>query len=456
MSLEHRRPLQGAVFFALTLLALAPHARPGEPSFRFFRWDENHTYVSEYKNPSIYDRLKYTPLSETAYLGFGGGLRERLNHYHNDLFGLGPNTDGELLLTRLLVHSDLHLNDRVRAFIEIGHHSTREEGLVAGPFDEDRLDLTQAFVDFSSSNTRLRVGRQEFSLGATRLIGVRDGPNVRRAFDGGRLDYRGSSLDLSAFALQEVRVGDGTWDNESNDGEELWGIYGTRRTPLSHFDIYYLGLNREQAFYARGQADETRHSFGLRAFGDRGPWDWDYEVIYQSGSFGDDEIRAWTAASITGYTLAHLPWRPRLALSANIASGDDDLNDGTLGTFNPLYPNLMYFEEAAVLAPQNFMNIEPEITVYPSDRLSISLDWDFFWKAETEDAVYVRGLRPLTGTEGSQGRFVTHVPSLSVDYRFNRYLAADLSYSRFFAGEVIEDAGGSDIDFIKLEFRLTF
>ena len=443
-----------AVWLAIT--ATEAFAQSSDPAFRFFRWDEDYSYLSEVNEPSAYDKVKYTPLSESSYLSFGGGLRERVNHYHNDLFGLQPNDDGELILTRLLAHADVNFNESTRLFVEVGRHHAHEEGLSSGPFDEDKLDVTQAFFDFSVSGSRIRAGRQEMSLGSTRLVGVRDGPNVRRAFDGVRVDSDWRDIDVRLFALQEVGLNEGTWDNESNDGEEFWGAYGSTPGALGRVDIYYLGLNREQANYARGSGRETRHSFGIRAFGNRDAWDWDYEAIFQAGRFGDADIRAWTAASITGYTFSSLPWKPRLALSANIASGDDDLEDGTLGTFNPLYPNLMYFEEAAVLAPQNFMSLEPEITLYPAERLSVSFDWDFFWKMEREDAVYVRGLRPLTGTPNSRGRFVTHVPSLSVDYRLNRYLAVDLSYSRFFAGEVIDEAGGSDIDFIKLEARITF
>ncbi|MEO1080076.1 MAG: alginate export family protein [Pseudomonadota bacterium] len=445
----------GSVSIALLLFAVPP-AWSADPAFKFFRWDEDYRALSGVQDLSFYDRLKFTELTDSMYLSFGGGIRERLNYYQNDLFGLTTNNDGNLLLSRLLVHGDLHLNENARLFVELGGHYTREDGIAPGPFDEDEVDVTQAFVDLSASNTTVRLGRQEMSLGSTRLVGVRDGPNVRRAFDGVRIDSSWKAVDLRLFALQEVRVLDGSWDNESNAGEELWGAYGSLESSISRFDIYYLGLNRDAASYAQGRADETRHSFGVRAYGQRGAWDWDYEAIYQGGSFGDADIRAWTAATVTGFSLDELPWKPRLALSANIASGDDDLEDGTLGTFNPLYPNLMYFEEAAILAPQNFTNLEPEITVYPSDRLSISFDWDFFWRLEREDAVYVRGLRPLTGTQGTSERFVTHVPSLSIDYEINRYLAVNLSYSRFFAGDVIDDAGGTDIDFLKLEAQLTF
>jgi hypothetical protein len=215
-------------------------------------------------------------------------------------------------------------------------------------------------------------------------------------------------------------------------------------------------LDRDRANYAEGTADETRHSLGLRLFGARDRLDWNYEFVYQGGDFGNEDIRAWTVASITGYTLSDLKWAPRLALSANIASGDDDPADGELNTFNPLFPNLAYFEEAAVLAPQNFYNIEPEITVSPTEKLSVSLDWNFFWRLQSNDAVYARGLNPLAGTASASGHFVAHVPSISVDYQLNRHVALDLSFSYFFAGDVIDHAGGDDITFVKLEASVVF
>ncbi|MEM6605038.1 MAG: alginate export family protein [Pseudomonadota bacterium] len=447
---------QGAVLVLTLAAPVHAQSQALDPAFKFFRWDEDYRYLSDVEHPSVYGHLKYLELSDTTHLSFGGSLRERVNHYQNDLFGLRPDTDGELLLSRLLFHGNLHVNENARVFIELGRHYAHDAGLSPGPFDEDELDITQAFVDVSLSNTTLRIGRQEMSLGSTRLVGVRDGPNVRRSFDGFRLDTSWRSADLRLFALQEVRVGEGAWNNQGNSGEEFWGIYGSVNSRLGRFDAYYLRSNRDSATYAQQVADETRHSFGLRAFGRRGAWDWDWEVIYQNGSTAEKDIQAWTAASITGYRFDSLPWRPRIALSTNIASGDKNLDDGSIETFNPLYPNLMYFEEAAILAPQNFVNFEPEVTVYPSSRLSISFDWDFFWKAEKEDSVYVRGLRPLPGTQRSEGRFVTHVPSLSIDYRLNRHISMDLSYSRFFAGEVIDDAGGTDVNFLKLEFRFTF
>jgi outer membrane receptor protein involved in Fe transport len=145
-----------------------------------------------------------------------------------------------------------------------------------------------------------------------------------------------------------------------------------------------------------------------------------------------------------------------LALSANVASGDDDADDRRLGTFNPINPNLNYFEEAAILAPQNFFNIEPEISWVITPRLGMALDWNFFWRLEENDAVYVRGLNPLPGTAGVKGRRVAHTPSISIDYQWSRQIKLDLSYSHFFARTVIRNADGKDISFLKLQMQWTF
>ncbi|MEX0902816.1 MAG: alginate export family protein [Pseudohongiellaceae bacterium] len=100
--------------------------------------------------------------------------------------------------------------------------------------------------------------------------------------------------------------------------------------------------------------------------------------------------------------------------------GDGDPTDKHLQTFNPLFPNLAYFEEAAIYAPQNFYNIEPEISWIVTPKLGIALDWNFFWRLEDNDAVYVRGLNPVPGTADVEGYFVAHTPSVSIDYQWNR------------------------------------
>lgn len=424
--------------------------------FNMFRWNENYEALKNVEEKSIYEKIKYVELDDSIYISLGGSIRERLNIYENDRFNLLGEPTGNLLLHRSLFHADLHISDKFRAFVEIGAHLTDGKNLVKGPFDEDKADITQAFFDFKLDILQLRVGRQELGLGSARLVGVRDGPNVRRSFDGVRLDTSWDNLKFRFFALNEVGIKEEFFDNFRNSGEFLWGGYVTKEASLTNIEFYYIGLDRDQASFINVNENETRHSIGTRIFGNRNSWDWNLEFIYQFGEFGDSKISAWTAASVTGFTFQNALWSPRIAISTNIASGDNNPTDGTLKTFNPLYPNLSYFEEAAILSPQNFFNIEPRVIINPNEKLSINFDWNFFWRLNDNDGVYTRGLFALPGTADANGTFVAHVPSVAVNYQFNKYVSLGLSYSYFFAQEVIINAGGEDINFTKVEITWKF
>lgn len=446
-----------ATVCALLSVLAAAGARAEPPPISPVRWNEDYSYLATKSDPDAYEQIKYVPLGGGAYASFGGSLRERVNFYGNDRFGLSPVEDnGSIILQRALIHGDVHLHDHLRAFVELGSYLYDAHRLDPGPYDHNRVDLAQAFLDIDLGEHQLRAGRQYLTLGSSRLVSLRNGPNVRQNFDGMKTDSKLSGAHLSLLALHEVAIEEGGFDDSANADASLWGAYTTWNPGPTQADIYYLGVYKAGAVYTQGMANETRHSFGTRLFGNRGPWDWDYEFVYQTGDYGPDDIRAWTAASITGYTWKDTFWQPRAGVSMNIASGDDDPNDNTLTTFNPLFPRLPYFEEASVLVPQNFFNIQPSVTVHPNDRLTVKMDWDFFWRVETQDAVYSRGLRPLPGTASQEGHFVAHVPTLSVGWKINRFTAVDASYSHLFAGDVIRNAGGEDIDFGMLAVTWSF
>src|SRR6185436_9737650 len=114
-------------------------------------------------------------------------------------------------------------------------------------------------------------------------------------------------------------------------------------------DLYLLGLRRDDAEFDQGTHNERRRSIGTRIFGTPGAWDYNFELVYQWGSFGPGDIEAWTVASDTGYTLEGIPTQPRLGLRAAITSGDHDRTDSKLQTFNPLFPKGAYFGESALI-----------------------------------------------------------------------------------------------------------
>src|SRR5439155_15650794 len=86
---------------------------------------------------------------------------------------------------------------------------------------------------------------------------------------------------------------------------------------------------------------------------------WNFEFVGQFGSFGNADILAWTTASDTGWIFARAPAKPRVFVRADIASGDH--GGSNLGTFNPLFPRGAYFNEAALIGPQNIMDLQPGV-----------------------------------------------------------------------------------------------
>ncbi len=392
-----------------------------------------------------------------SHVTFGGSMRSRVNHYDNDRFGLLGGADGTVWMQRFYGHADMHFNDQFRAYIQLSSHlANATNQLSPGPFDRSDAAVSQAYIDWRHGRFLLRVGRQEMSLGSARLLSARDGPNVRLSYDGVRWDNVYGRASTSVFYLQEVKVQQQAFAERSSSNDAIWGLAGTRHFVGTSADVYYLGLKRQDAIYQQGVADETRHSVGTRLFGAANDWDWNVEALYQFGRFGDADIRAWTAASIVGYRFADWRGQPRLGLSANIASGDKNSNDQRLGTFNPIYPNLAYFDEAAIYAPQNFYNIEPGASWMLSPKLNMALAWNMFWRLEKQDAVYVRGLMPLPQTAASEGHFVAHTPSIGFDYRWHKQLTLNLNYSHFIAGKVIKQAGGGDVRFVRAQLEWRF
>src|SRR5207244_3925164 len=151
--------------------------------------------------------------------------------------------------------------------------------------------------------------------------------------------------------------------------------------------------------------NEKRQNIGTRFWGKLSGLDYNFEFVYQFGQFGSGNINAWTTASDTGYTFKDILWSPRLALRADIASGDKDPNKKELNTFNPLFPRGAYFTENALIGPQNFIDLHPYITLIPRKPVIVSIGSDFLWRESIHDAVYRQPNIVIAGTQNSLKRF---------------------------------------------------
>lgn len=427
------------------------------PEFKSQRWQEDwRSLCQPDAQTEVLDRLKCVTLGIPGVtLSFGGDLRERFDSTRNPAFGFGGVGRDQVWLTRALLHADLRFEDAARVFIQFGGHYATDRAFVTPATDRDRLDLQQGFFDLSAGlgdgvRVTLRSGRQEIALGDSRLVSVRESPNVRRSFDAERLFVEGAGFRVDAIAARPVALQEGVFDDRSDKTTALWGVYGT----FSGFvprgqsvDLYYLGYHKDRAAFAAGKADEQRQSFGSRYAGKARSWDWDVEGVFQTGSFGSSSIRAWTVATDVGFTVQDVAWSPRVGLKSNIASGDHDLKDGRLETFNPLFPKLPYFTEANVIAPANFMDLHPTLTLAPVKGVSVAMGWDVLWKEQTTDAYYAPPFTPIRGTKGS-GRFIGQQANVDMSYDITSYLSVAGSYVHFWASDGLKAVGGRDGDYI--------
>ncbi|MBC8056180.1 MAG: alginate export family protein [Rhizobiales bacterium] len=410
------------------------------------------------------DALKHFPLGPgPSGLIVGGELRARYELYDRLGLGFDGRPRDDYFLGRALLHVDLQLNDSVRAFGQVGAYGGWGERVPLAPAQDNDADLAQAFVDLSSpiagGRFTLRAGRQELSFGSLRMVGIREGPNTRASFDGVRAFWtEPNGLRVDAFYTRPVIPRFDAFNDRSTGANQLWGAYATwpiAALPGLGLDAYYLGHERSDVRLAQGIADETRHSVGARAFGHRGPWDWDLEAAYQFGSFGRADIRSWTLANEVGYTFGDLPWRPRLGLRADIASGDGDLSDGRVGTFVVPFPKLPYTSEAAWFAPSNIMGLHPTLTLEPQPGLRVGFDYAALWRHREADAFYLSPGVAVPGTAGT-GRFIGNQVQVNVSWAATPTLSVQAAYARLFASDSLERAGGRSSDFLVLNTSWKF
>lgn len=394
-------------------------------------------------------------------LSFSGSARERYEWAdHRDL-GLSGGRDS-VFMERILLGAQLDASDWFSSYIQLGSSlaSTRPDG--NKPTDRNAAYLAQGYVDLKWPTTdygagQLRVGRQEIPLGSLHLMGTRDGPNIRRAFDAVRGFWQWQKNKIDLFGGYPIALQEGRFVNRQTHSQKVWGIYGTTQSTAlkSGIDLYHFGFENDDAHYVEGAGQERRYTVGTRFFGKQSGFDWDNEVAWQYGRFKDKDIRAWSASVHAGYTFTGVDWTPRLGIKTGVASGDRHKGDGQLNTFNAMYPKLPYLTENGIVSPANLVDISPSLQLTPRDSVLLDLSWHTMWRQQKNDAFWIAPGRPVTGTTG-EGRYIGQQVQLEATWTPISALQLKAAWAFFNVSQHIQEVGLHDMNLVMTSATLSF
>jgi hypothetical protein len=432
------------------------------PAIHLNRWQEDWSVLNDSERRiEPLDGLKYIPLSNDpfSYASLGLNLRERIESTQVAPFGIGDPHTKTYLIQRLEVFGDIHPSEHWQIFVQL--QDDRDLGKdVITPVDKDLLDLEQAFLaysdDIGGGRLKLRVGRQQMGFDLQRFVGVRDGPNVRQSFDAVWADWERSAWRLISFWSHPVQnVPDKPFDDRSN-GHLQYGGFRVERRDIGpgKLSAYYSRYDADAAHYLDGSGNEHRDNVDVRyELSGGGALDADLEAMRQTGRVGFAAVRAWGGGSRAGYTFTDTLWTPRLGLQLDVASGDRRHGDGTVGTFNPLFPNAYYFTLASTPTYANLLHIRPSLELRPLHVLKVVTAVGLQWRETTADAVYVIPDRPLAGTAGQPGHWTGVYEQLRAEWAIDSHWAAAVEAVQYQVGDVIRRAGGLNANYLGVEIR---
>jgi hypothetical protein len=404
------------------------------PSYQLDRSEEDWSGLCRQVNGrgDLWDPLKCVKLRGPLwYASFGAELRGSYEGYRDYNWGSGPQDPNGYYLNRLIGHADFHFGPSVRIFAEL--QSGFEFGRNGGPrpaIDEDKLDLSQLFVELGPSTRQdrvpiaARVGRQDFNYGDGSLVSLRD-LNVRRPFDGIKLILQRQEWRIDLFVAKPVVTSPGFFDDAPDHTQTFWGIWATDRKEQSfvrQLDLYYLALDRKNAQFDQGTARERRNTLGLNAHETNREFSLLQEGDLQFGTFGAKRLLAWKLAQGVSYSLPRVRYHPVLELQGAISSGDKNPQNGDLQTFFPLFPAGLYYGDMVFTSGSlNAIVAHPSLGMLLSESLTLNADSFSLWRQRTTDGLYSQSGMFLRTGQTSQSRYIGATQDLDIAWRVDRH-----------------------------------
>lgn len=401
----------------------------------------------------------------------GGQIRTRAEYRYPTAYTNTPTTppatitgithSDDQFLTRVRINLKFLVTDDIEVFFQPQDQRTwGQEASVLS--DEKNFDVHQAFLEVRNilgEPFSVKVGRMELSYGDQRLVSPLDWSNFGRAWDGAKIRYAPEDWWIEAFfTVLRDPLAPAVFNGGGTD-QDFLGVYFSFVGVKDHeFDVYCFGREFHDGSVTAEDGvtvgDLVDWTYGIRVKGKALGFDYSGELIGQSGHFSADRIGAYAYALTLGYT-ADLPWTPRVGVEYDFASGDRNPADGRRNTFDPLFPFGHYFQGFAdVFEFKNGRDLSLYLKAAPVDKLTVQVDYHFFWLGQRRDAWYSNA--PIAGTNmagavvrrnaaGAANPNVGQEIDIHARYAIGKFVKFWGGWSRFFPGPFVRQTPGETI-----------
>jgi hypothetical protein len=337
-------------------------------------------------------------------------------------------------------------------------------------------------VFYSGFGAEVVAGRQTLNFGSRRLVARNAFRNTINSFTGVKarlVDY--GNWQFNAFATMPVSrlpntAGEILDDVHKYDEEDTqtWFSGGFLELANLGFDIngevylYHLdegdsidNLTRNRRYFTPGMRFYIKPAIAS--------FDFQLETIGQFGTVRATtastdaknlDHNAWFQHADVGYTF-NVPWKPRVALEYDYASGDENPNDDQNQRFDTLFgarrfeygPTGIY----GAFARSNINTPGYRINLAPRSDVQLGISHRFFWLASAKDAWTTAGLQDKSGNTNS---YVGQQLELTARWDFNTSLNFETGWTHLFKGDFAKLAAnapdGQDLDYFYVQSLFRF
>ena len=446
--------LSAALLALLMPLSATAQRKTADPGVLTFQDPITLTSLDEI---SLHDRLK-DPKAGQRNIDFGAQFRMRYNRERNhrntstvaNSRGL-TGADDDFLLYRTRLWMDATLNRRGHFYFEfLDAESTLEEHAPRGN-EVDRFDIHQAYLDLTvNDKLQMRVGRWSLDIGSTRMVGMGEWGNTRRAFDGLQATLAGEQFDFDAYYLQPLTMRPYEF-NRTNHDVSIYGINSRQHVDdETTLQYYWLAMDTVGArfdtlgVYWKGERGNLLYELEGAVQVDTNFDDTDHKAGFGTVGLGTD-----LQGSLAGQLWVYFDW----------ASGSNSTGNG----FHHYQPRAHRFlGNMDLFGRRNINDLNVRWTHDPTDRLRFIVWYHYLSLVNINDVPYNTNMTPFAGLgPGTSGdSSLGHEIDLLVRISPTERLSFLIAYSHFFAGDYYRTTPGvptsADADFFYTQMILEF